>query len=134
MRRESENTERSDWLSRKYHNKDKKSAFTGYTFVRGKRRTQRIVLANIKARGSSFEDVKTEIIKWCEDRGANVFGIFLLAHHSARKFPTFVIRANIDVDDYEKTQTPDFWPDTISVRDWIVRTDRNTEPERSEES
>lgn len=133
-RRESEKTERSDWLSRKYHNKDTKSAFTGYTFVRGKRRTQRIVLANIKARGSSFEDVKTEIIKWCEDRGVNVSGIFLLAHHSARKFPTFVIRANIDVDDYEKTQTQDFWPDTISVRDWIVRTDRNTEPERSEES
>uniref|UniRef100_K1R942 Uncharacterized protein n=1 Tax=Magallana gigas TaxID=29159 RepID=K1R942_MAGGI len=85
-RRESENTERSDWLSRKYPNKDTKSAFTGYTFVRGKRRTQRIVLANIKARGSSFEDVKTEIIKWCEDRGVNVSGIFLLVHRQGN-FP-----------------------------------------------
>lgn len=120
-RLESENTENSDWLSRKYHKKDTKSVFTGYTFVRGKRRT--IVPANIKAWGSSFEDVKTEIIKWCKDKDVNVSGVFLLAHPSERKFPTFVIRANIDIDDYEKIQNPGFWPDTIYVKDLIVRTD-----------
>lgn len=43
-RLESENTERSDWLSRKYH-KNTKSVSTGYTFARSKRRTRRIVLS-----------------------------------------------------------------------------------------
>lgn len=39
-RQESQYTADSDWLSRKYHNKDTKSVFTGYTFVRGKCRTK----------------------------------------------------------------------------------------------
>lgn len=46
-------------------------------------------------------------------------GIFPLAHHSARGFPTFVIHANIDVDDddddgYEKPQNSDFWQEPSS--------------------
>ncbi|XP_056003451.1 paramyosin-like [Ostrea edulis] len=108
------------------------TSFTSYTFVRNKRRTKRIVLANIKARDTTYEDVKADIEEWCENKDVNVSSIFLLAHHSARRFPTFVIRANIAEDDYEKTQDPDFWPDTISDRDWIIRNDRNTKPDRSE--
>lgn len=47
-------------------------------------------------------------------------GIFTLAPHSARMFPIFVIRANIDIDDKEKTQNLDFWSKTISVKDVII--------------
>ena len=66
---------------------------------------------------------------------ALLFGIFLLAHHSKRKFPTFVIRANIAEIDYIKTQEPDFWPETISARDWIVRNEKNPDhPDHSEDS
>lgn len=47
--------------------------------------------------------------------------ILKIAHHSARRFPTFVIPANRDVDGYEKKpQNLDFWPETISEKDWIV--------------
>lgn len=100
-------------------------AFTGYTFVRGKRSpSRRVVLANIKARDTTFERVKSDIIDWCKSKDVDIFGIFLLAHHSERKFPTFVIRANIAENDYSKTHESDFWPDTISVRDWIVRNEK----------
>lgn len=123
------NTDHNVWISKEHYSEEKKSHFTGYTFVRGKHRTKPIVLANIKARGTIFEEVKTDIMKWCEERNVSISGIFLLAHHSERKFPTFVIRANIDSDDYEKTQNAAFWPETISVREWIVCNDRNTETE-----
>lgn len=59
--------------------------FAGYTFVRGRRRTKHIFLANIKARGALLEEVKTYIRKRCKDRDVNVTGIFPLAHHSARE-------------------------------------------------
>lgn len=59
--------------------------FTGYTFVRGRRRTKQIFLANIKARGALLKEVKTDIRKRCKDRDVNVTGIFPLAHHSARE-------------------------------------------------
>lgn len=57
--------------------------FTGYTFVRGRRRRKQFFLANIKARGALLE-VKTDIRKRCKDRDVNANGIFPLAHHSAR--------------------------------------------------
>lgn len=112
-------------VHKKQENPRSKSTFTGYTFVRGKRKSRRIVLANIKARGTSYEEVKDDIKEWCDHRDVNIHGIYLLAHHSKRKFPTFVIRANIDEDDYDKTQESDFWPETISVRDWIARQENN---------
>lgn len=59
--------------------------FAGYTFVRGRRRTKQIFLANIKARGGLLEEVKTYIRKRCKDRDVIVTGIFPLAHHSARE-------------------------------------------------
>lgn len=74
----------------------------GYIFVCGKCWIKWIVFVNIKVWGLLFEDVKIEIIKWCEDRGVNVFGIFLLVYYLVRKFFIFVICVNIDVDDYEK--------------------------------
>jgi hypothetical protein len=115
---------------------ESQSAFTGYTFVRKKRPpSRRVVLANIKARDTTFERVKSDIVDWCGKKNVNVFGIFLLAHHSKRKFPTFVIRANIAEIDYTKTQEPDFWPETISARDWIVRNEKNPgHPDHSEDS
>lgn len=57
--------------------------FTGYTFVRGRRRTKQFFLDNIKARGALLEEVKTDIRKRCKDRDVNVTGIFPL--YSARE-------------------------------------------------
>lgn len=65
-----------------------------------------------------------------ENRGVYVSGIFTLAQHSTKLFPTFVIRANIDVDDKEKTQNPDFRSKTISVKDVIVHTQHTEKPNR----
>ena len=109
------------------------NSFTGYKFVH-RRRTpiKRVVLANIKARGTSFETVKADLIEWCESRNVRASGIFLLAHHSERKLPTFVIRANIDATDYEKTCEPNFWPDSISVREWIIRENNGDSPGQTE--
>lgn len=120
-RQQSSNTKCNDWLSRDHYNKETKPD-TGYPPVRGKRRTKQIVLANIKAQGTSFEDVKTDIIAWCTKKNVNVSDIICLCRHSDRRFPTFEIRANIDFDDYEKTKKPNFWPNNITVRDWNART------------
>lgn len=132
-RQQSSNTKCNDWLSGDHYNKETKPD-TGYPPVRGKRRTKQIVLGNIKALETSFEKVKTEIITWCTEKNVNVSDIFCLRRYSKRRFPTFVIRAKIDFDDYEKTKEPNFWPKNITVRDWNARTERNTKPERSEES
>lgn len=59
--------------------------FTGYTFVRGRRRTKHFFLANIKAREALLKEVKTDIRKRCKDRDVNVTGIFPQADHSARE-------------------------------------------------
>lgn len=93
------------------------NSFKGYTFVRKKHTpSKRVLLANIKARDTTFEKFKEDIVSWCHNKNVNVFSIFLLANHSARRYPTFVICGNIDEKDYNN-----FWPDTISARDWIVR-------------
>lgn len=63
-----------------------------------------------------------KILILCENRDVYVSGIFTLAQLSTRMFPTFVMRANIDVDDKEKTQNQDFWSNTISVKQVIVHT------------
>lgn len=120
-RQQSSNTKCNDLLSRDHFNKETKPD-TGYPPVRGKRRTKQIVLANIKAQRKSFEDVKTEIIALCTKKNVNVSDITCLRHHSERRHPTFVIRAKIDFDDYEKAKEPNFWPNNITVRDWKVRT------------
>lgn len=98
------------WILKENYNKEKKSHFTGYTFVCG---THRIVLGNIKARGTTFEEVKTDIMKWYEDGNVSISGIFLLAHHSERKSPKFDKRAKIDFAEYEKAQNTAFWPENI---------------------
>lgn len=73
------------------------NSFKGYTFVRKKHTpSKRVVLANIKARDTTFEKVKEDIVSWCHNKNVNVFSIILLANHSARRYPTFVIRVNID--------------------------------------
>lgn len=95
------NTEHSVWISNKHYS-------TSYTFVCVKQRTKRIVLANTKARGTTFDEVITDITKWCENRNVSISGISPLPHPSERKFSTFVTRANIDFDDYENTQNAAF--------------------------
>lgn len=107
------NAEHNVWILKENYSKEKKSHFKGYTFVCGTHRTKRIVLAKIKARGTTFEEVKTDIMKWYEDGNVSISGIFLLAHHSERKSPKFVKRANIDFAEYEKAQNTALWPETI---------------------
>lgn len=56
--------EHNVWILKKNYSKEKKSYCTDYTFVCGTHRTKRIVLVKIKARGTTFEEVKTDIMKW----------------------------------------------------------------------
>ena len=98
-----------------------RTSFKGYQ----RHFSRRVVISNIKADHTSFENVQKDIINYCFKRNVRVTHVHLLRHHSERRYPTFVVRVNIDGRDYSKTQCETFWPESVRVRDWIARGNRN---------
>lgn len=65
---------------------DSLHSFKGYIFVCKKHTpSKRVVLANIKARDTTFGKFKGDIVSWCNNKNVNVLSIFLWANYSPRR-------------------------------------------------
>ena len=114
--------ENSDSVGKRSQDTQRRNAiFKGVT----RRRIQRIVLYNVDA-SESIESVTHELTEYAAEYGVKVTSTRLLKEYKSKNWSSYMISVNLDGRDFHKIEhNSEFWPDGITWRKWIPRSQRD---------
>ena len=114
--------ENNDSVGKRSQDTHRRNAiFKGVT----RRRIQRIVLYNVDA-SESIESVTHELTEYAAEYGVKVTSTRLLKEYKSKNWSSYMISVNLDGRDFHKIEhNSEFWPDGITWRKWIPRSQRD---------